>query len=263
MNILVEITERKKVEVAARRREVSIAELRTHGMRPMGVLRRSLQSALETSGVSVIAEIKRRSPSKGELRRDLDVAEIARSYDANGASAISVLTDGSFFGGSAADLQLARANSELPVLQKDFIVDEYQLYEARSMGADAVLLIVRVLDGGLLGELLGLAGELELDVLVEVHSAQELNRAADAGARIIGVNNRDLDTFEVSLQTAMDLRPMIPDGVVAVSESGIRNGDDVRRLRDGGYDAILVGETLMTAVDPGAKLAELLQGVQP
>ncbi len=226
MNILTDIVERKKAEVAARQRKIPLAALQAYGLQSVGLPpRRSFRSALKTPDLSVIAEIKRRSPSKGELRCDIDVAQVARSYAANHASAISVLTDETFFGGSHDDLVSARDSVNLPVLQKDFIIDPYQLHEARSIGADAVLLIVRILGRQRLGELLGIAAELTLDALVEVHTAEELAQALEAGAGIIGVNNRNLDTFDVSLQTAVDLRPLIPPGCIAVAESGIVDRD--------------------------------------
>jgi indole-3-glycerol phosphate synthase len=206
----------------------------------------------------VIAEIKRCSPSRGPLREDLAVGSVAHSYEHNGAAALSVLTEQRFFGGTEADLRLARQSTDLPVLRKDFTIDEYQIREARQIGADAILLIVRILSDAQLRDYLRLAAELNLAALVEVHDHQELERAAACEAAIIGVNNRDLDTLAVSLAPALALRAEIPSGCVAVAESGIHARDDVRRLTDVGYDALLVGEILMRARDPGRKLAELL-----
>jgi indole-3-glycerol phosphate synthase len=210
-------------------------------------------------GVSVIAEHKRRSPSRGPIREDLAPADVARRYEAAGAAAISVLTDEPFFGGSLEHLQEVRGATTLPVLRKDFVVDPFQVWEARAAGADAVLLIVAALRDAELGGLLAVVREAGVDALVEVHDRAELDRALAAGARIVGVNNRDLRTLAVSLATSLELGPAIPDDVVAVAESGIRTGGDVRRLRDAGFDAFLVGEQLMTAPDPGEALSLLLK----
>jgi indole-3-glycerol phosphate synthase len=208
--------------------------------------------------LSVIAEIKRRSPSKGPLHESLDAAELARSYAAGGAACLSVLTDEEFFGGSADDLRTARAATSLPVLRKDFTVAAQDLADARLMGADAVLLIVAALARLELVEFHQLATELGLDVLVEVHDEPELETALEAGATLIGVNQRDLTTFEVDPDRAARVAKAIPPGTVKVAESGIRHADDARRLADAGYDAILVGETLVTSPDPAAALATLL-----
>ena len=209
--------------------------------------------------VNVIAEHKRRSPSRGAIREDLAPAVVARGYQQAGAAAISVLTDEEFFGGRLDHLVEARAAVELPVLRKDFVVDAWQVWEARAAGADAVLLIVAALEAAALEALLDVARQARLEVLVEVHDRAELDRALAAGATVLGVNNRDLKTLDVSLQTAVDLAPAIPDGVVAVAESGIRGGEDVRRLRGCGYDAFLIGERLMSAPDPGAALLRLVE----
>jgi indole-3-glycerol phosphate synthase len=210
-------------------------------------------------GVNVIAEHKRRSPSKGAIREDLAPADVARAYEAAGAAAISVLTDEPFFGGCLAHLEEARSASGLPVLRKDFVVDPWQVWEARAAGADAVLLIVAALADAELRSLLAAAAHAGLHALVEVHDRPELDRALAAGARVVGVNNRDLRTLAVSLGTSLDLAPAIPDDVVAVAESGIRTGADVRRLRDAGFDAFLVGERLMSAPEPGAALRRLIE----
>jgi indole-3-glycerol phosphate synthase len=207
----------------------------------------------------VIAEHKRRSPSRGAIREDLEPADVARRYAAGGAAALSVLTDEPFFGGRLGHLSEARAATELPTLRKDFVVDPWQIAEARAAGADAVLLIVAALSDGELRQLLGEARALGVDALVEVHDGAELERALAAGARLLGVNNRDLRTLEVSLQISVSLAPRIPDDVVAVAESGIKSGLDLRRLRDAGFDACLVGEHLMAAPDPGAALRQLLE----
>jgi indole-3-glycerol phosphate synthase len=221
---------------------------------------RPFAEALARPGkVNVIAEHKRRSPSRGAIREDLEPADVARGYEKAGAAALSVLTDEPFFGGRIEHLVAARGATGLPVLRKDFVVDPWQVWEARAASADAVLLIVAALEDPALKDLLGLAGEVGLDALVEVHDRDELDRALEAGARIVGVNSRNLKTLEVSLDTALSLAPAIPEGVVRVAESGIRTGDDVRRLREAGFDAFLVGERLMSAPDPGAALRQLLE----
>jgi indole-3-glycerol phosphate synthase len=194
--------------------------------------------------VSVIAEYKRRSPSAGELGGS-DPAETARAYELGGASAVSVLTDGDFFGGSLADLEAARKAVDLPILRKDFIVDEVQVWESRAAGADAVLLIVRILDDAELAGLIDLSRELAFGALVEVHDESDLERALRAGAGIVGINNRDLDRFVTDLGVTFRLGPMVPPDRVLVSESGIRTGEDVSRLGEAGADAVLIGEALM------------------
>ena len=208
-------------------------------------------------GLSVIAEIKRRSPSKGDLAIDLDPATTAKSYEDAGAACISVLTDTEFFGGSADDLRAARDACSLPVLRKDFTVTAEDVFATRGMGADAVLLIVAALGDAELRDFFDAARAAQLDALVEVHDEPELERALAVGAELIGVNQRDLVTFEVDTRRAERVAKAIPDGVVKVAESGVSTGDDARRLRDAGYDAILVGESLVTASDIAAKLREL------
>ncbi len=206
----------------------------------------------------IIAECKRRSPSRGVLRAAYDPVSIAVGYEAGGAAAISVLTEPTFFDGSLAHLQAVREAVRVPVLRKDFIVSEYQLLEARAAGADAVLLIVAALDAVTLAALHKTAASLGLDVLVEVHQADELSAALDAGARIVGVNNRNLRTLEVDVHASEILAPRIPQGIVRVSESGLKTADDILRLRQFGYDAFLVGERFMTRPDPGGELKALL-----
>jgi len=221
---------------------------------------RSLADALARSGqINVIAEHKRRSPSRGAIREDLEPADVARGYEKAGAAALSVLTDEPFFGGRIEHLVAARTATSLPVLRKDFVVDAWQVWEARAASADAVLLIVAALEDDDLGGLITLAGEAGLDALVEVHDRGELDRALAVGARIVGVNNRNLKTLEVSLDTALSLASAIPDDVVAVAESGIRTADDIRRLRESGFAGFLIGERLMSAPDPGAALRSLLE----
>jgi len=214
--------------------------------------------ALRADGLSCIAEIKRRSPSKGALSPDLQPELVAKEYVAGGAACISVLTDTDYFGGSPADLAAARDASGLPVLRKDFTVQEADVADARLMGADAVLLIVAALDDDELRRFAHLAAELGLAALVEIHDDAELERALAAGARMVGVNQRDLRTFAVDHERACALAARIPGGVTAVAESGIRDADDARRLADAGYDAILVGETLVRAEDRAATLRSLV-----
>lgn len=208
----------------------------------------------------LIAEAKKASPSKGLLAANFDPARLAREYAAGGAAAISVLTEPHFFQGDPAYLAMAKRAAPLPALRKDFLFDPYQVVEARALGADAVLLIVAILDGGLLGEMLALAGSLGMAALVEVHDAAEVDRALAAGARIVGVNNRDLRTFEVDLETTRRLRALLPPECLVVSESGIHSRADVARLREWGVHAMLVGESLVRAGDVAAKVRELLAG---
>lgn len=252
--------------LAARRRRLEEARARM----PLGELqraaearsdRRDFSQALRGPGLRVIAELKRASPSRGVLRTDFRPAEIARGYEAAGAAALSVLTEQDYFAGSLEDLRQARAAVELPVLRKDFIFDDYQLYEAAAAGADAVLLIVAALGAGELPHLIELSRSLKLAALVEVHTEEELRCALEAGARIVGVNNRNLKTLEVDLATSFRLRENIPPSCLAVSESGIKTADDMQRLSAAGFDAVLIGERFMTEPDPAITLAELLQGV--
>lgn len=214
------------------------------------------------STLRVIAEIKRRSPSKGDLNPTLDPSAVAAAYERGGAACLSVLTDETFFGGSAADLQAARGACALPVLRKDFTVDGRDVADSRRMGADAILLIVAALGDGELRSLLGLARDLDLDVLVEVHDERELDRAADAGATIIGVNQRDLTTFEIDRELAVKLAPRMPDGAIAVAESGIRGVDDAVTVASAGYHAVLVGESVVTSADQEAAVATLAEVVR-
>ena len=261
MSVLERIVEQKRRELEARRARRPLAAVHTAaGCAPAA---RDFRRALAAPGLGVVAEIKRRSPAKGDLRTDLDPAALARRYEASGASALSVLTDEPYFLGCDDDLVAARVSVGLPVLRKDFLVDPYQLYESRALGADAVLLIVRSLPGSLLAELLALAEQLGLAALVEVHDEAELQRAVEAGADLIGVNNRNLDTLEVDPETSLRLRPLIPDGTTTVSESGIGSPALAKRLAVVGYDAILVGEALVTARDPAALLEQLRRAGPP
>jgi len=221
---------------------------------------RSMALALRSNErVNIIAEIKRRSPSKGIIRGDFDPEWIAERYAASGAAVISVLTEEDFFDGSLEHLRAVRSRVELPLLRKDFVFDEYQLHEAMNAGADAVLLIVAILEDVLLARLITGTRELGLDALVEVHSADEMQRAVDAGASIFGINNRDLTTFNVDLKTSIELARLAPRDAILVSESGINTGEDIRRLREAGFSAFLVGEHLMRADDPGEALRRLLE----
>jgi indole-3-glycerol phosphate synthase len=257
LGMLGEIVARSRVRTAERRRELPLDRLLATA--PTPGQRRAFAGMVSRSGrVNVIAEFKRRSPSRGPIREELEVTAVAEAYESAGAAALSILTEPDYFGGSLEDFRRARSATLLPALRKDFIVDAYQVWEAWAAGADAVLLIVAALSEAELGTLLATAREAALDALVEVHDAEELQRALSAGARLVGVNNRDLRTMEVSLATSIGLGPKIPDGVVAVAESGIRSGDDVRRLRDVGFDAVLVGEHLMRSPDPGAALSVLI-----
>ena len=222
---------------------------------------RDLQAALTHPGIAVIAEFKRRSPSAGKLREEAQLDEIVRAYERGGASALSVLTEEPNFGGSLDDLRAARDLCELPVLRKDFIVDEYQLIEARMAGADAVLLIVAALEQATLARLHDTARALGLGVLVEVHDRGELDRALGVGAGLIGINNRDLRDFSIDVGRTTLLRGAIPDGITVVSESGIVEVSQLRSLEQEGVDAVLVGESLMRAGDPQRALLRLLGGV--
>ncbi|HEY3304998.1 MAG TPA: indole-3-glycerol phosphate synthase TrpC [Candidatus Binatia bacterium] len=206
----------------------------------------------------IVAEIKRASPSQGVIRQDFDPVKIAGDFAANGASALSVLTEERFFRGSLTYLEQIRSRVSIPLLRKDFTLDEYQLLEARSFGADAALLIVALLDPALLKELIAQAAALSLDALVEVHTESELERALEAGARLVGINNRDLKTFEVKLETTERLLPLVPPGIVVVCESGFHGAEQIERVEALGARVFLIGEALMRAPDPGAKLKELL-----
>jgi indole-3-glycerol phosphate synthase len=255
--ILADILARKRDEVAARRRDVSVGQLRA---RPLyDAARRGFRAALAARAApAIIAELKRASPSRGTICGAYDPPAIARGYAAAGATALSVLTDAPFFGGALEHLAAAREASGLPCLRKDFLVDPYQVEEARAWGADCVLLIIAAVSDTQGRELARAAGEAALDVLVEVHREAELERALALGATLVGVNNRDLTSFAVSLETFERLAPGVPEGVLLVAESGIRSADDVRRMTRAGAHAVLVGEAFMERADPGAALAEWL-----
>ena len=261
MSILAEILEHKRGEVARARREHPVAELESAcaGAPPPRGLAKALRRG-QGEPLRAIAEIKRASPSAGPIRPGADPADIARRYESAGATALSVLTDEKFFDGALGFLPRVREAVGLPLLRKDFLIDSYQVVEARAAGADAVLLIVAALEDAQLGELLAASRAVDLDALVEVHSEAEAERAVVAGATLIGVNHRDLATFTIDRDLTRRLRPAVPAGTVLVGESGIRNAADVRALGEAGADAILVGETLMRAEDPGEALRSLLAG---
>jgi indole-3-glycerol phosphate synthase len=217
----------------------------------------NLRRHIAAGAPGVIAEVKKASPSKGVIRADFKPAEIAASYAANGAACLSVLTDVQFFQGATEYLQQARAACAIPVLRKDFMIDPYQIYEARAMGADCILLIVSALDHGLMAEMEACAHELGMDVLIESHDGDELDAALKLKSALVGINNRNLRTFETSLQTTLDLLPRIPTEKLVITESGILVGDDVKRMREADVHAFLVGEAFMRAPDPGAELKRL------
>ncbi|MCD9031694.1 indole-3-glycerol phosphate synthase TrpC [Luteimonas sp. Y-2-2-4F] len=265
-DILQRILERKRAELSERAAATPLAELRARAADapPARGFARALQAAVAQGRAAVIAEVKKASPSKGVIRADFDPEAIARSYEAGGAACLSVLTDRDFFQGADAYLVAARAACALPALRKDFTIDPYQVHEARALGADCILLIVAALDDARLADLAALAGELGMDVLVEVHDADELARAlrlpaAGGRAPLLGVNNRSLRSFEVSLDTTLSLRGRVPAGRLLVTESGIHAREDVARLRAAGVHAFLVGEAFMRADDPGAALRALFR----
>ena len=259
-NVLQKILATKRDEVAAARAALPMAEVEAMARAAgaprdfTGALRRKIAAGLP----AVIAEVKKASPSKGLLRPDFDPPGIARSYEAGGAACLSVLTDGQYFQGSPDDLRAARAACALPVLRKDFMIDAYQVYEARAMGADCILLIAAALEAGRMRDLEAVAHELGMAVLVEIHDGEELEAALGLATPLLGINNRNLRTFETRLETTLDLLPRVPAQRLVVSESGILATSDVKRLRTGGVSAFLVGEAFMRASDPGKALASLL-----
>ncbi len=258
-DVLRKILARKAEEVAACRARAPLAEVMACAAEASPV--RGFASALErkiaAGQPAVIAEVKKASPSKGVIRADFQPAAIAASYERGGAACLSVLTDIDFFQGSDAYLQQARAACALPVLRKDFTIDEYQVHEARALGADCILLIVAALDDAQLAGLCNLGMGLGMDVLVEVHDTDELERALQTASPLIGINNRDLRSFEVSLDTTLAMKPLVPADRRLVTESGILLADDVKRMRDADIHAFLVGEAFMRAEDPGSALAQL------
>ena len=255
MDILSKIIAQKRLRVNSAKAAVPIEELREQAIaKRADAKRHALREALNSPGINIIAEFKRRSPSKGMIRESANVTEIARSYQSAGAAAISVLTEEDYFDGSLDDLRAARRIVTIPVLRKDFIFTEYQVYESAAAGADALLLIVAALDDDTLAKLLRLTEtELRIDALVEVHTKEDINRAVALGARLIGVNNRDLRTFAVSMETSFDLAQFAPSDSILVSESGL-SPNGVRQLHTVGYKGFLVGEALMRAKDPAREL---------
>jgi indole-3-glycerol phosphate synthase len=264
-DILQRVLARKREEIAERKQRLPLAGLRARcaDASPVRGFAASLRKRIDLGQAAVIAEIKKASPSKGLIRADFDPASIARSYQAGGAACLSVLTDVDFFQGSDAFLDQARAACGLPVLRKDFTIDDYQVYEARALGADAILLIAAALDNAALANLHALAMEVGLDVLVEVHDRVDLERVLplpNAARTLIGINNRDLRTFETSIETTLVLKEAVPDDRLLVTESGIATREGVACLRAAGVNAFLVGEACMRAADPGVELARLFAG---
>ncbi len=259
-DILARILARKREEVRERSARIPHADMRARALDapPARGFARAIESRIASGQPAVIAEIKRASPSQGVIREPFDPAAIAGGYEAGGSTCLSVLTDIDFFQGSDADLAAARGACALPVLRKDFIVDAWQVDEARSLGADCILLIAAALGDAELADFAAQARALGLDVLLEVHDAAELERALAVPAVLVGVNNRDLRSFEVSLETTLSLRDRVPPSRLLVTESGIRAAGDVRRLRAAGVHAFLVGETFMRAPHPGVALSSLL-----
>lgn len=257
--ILKKIVERKYQEVAERSLHTSLDDLarQTTTQSPPRGFVDALSRKLAAGQSAVIAEVKKASPSKGVIRENFNPAAIAQSYEAGGAACLSVLTDRDFFQGSETYLKQARDVCHLPVIRKDFIVDPYQVYEARAIGADCILLIVACLGDAQLAELNTIAVELGMDVLIEVHNHDELMRSLPLNSRMVGINNRDLHTFETSLQTTFDLLSDIPADRVVITESGIHTADDIALMREHNVNAFLVGEAFMRAAEPGEKLAEL------
>jgi len=263
-DILDKIVATKKVEIAqiskkislGNQRELALTNNQSNALKPRGFIN-SINQKIASGKAGVITEIKKASPSKGILRENFNPAEIARSYELHGSACLSVLTDVDYFQGCNAYLQEARAACNIPVLRKDFTIDPYQVYEARAIGADAILLIVACLELNQMKELEACAHELGLDVLVEVHNASELEQALELKTPLLGINNRNLKTFEVTLQTTLSLLSMVPSNKTLVTESGILNRADVQLMRDKQVNAFLVGEAFMRAQDPGVALSEL------
>ena len=264
MDVLSEIIAKKRERLVAAKELVPLARLKHLTIEARSnAAPHALSNALHRDGINVIAEFKRRSPSKGIIRPDADLLQIVTSYEAGGAVGISVLTEEDYFSGSLDDLRVVRAAVRLPVLRKDFVFDEYQVYESAAAGADAILLIVAALDDELLVRLRRLAeDELGLDALLEVHTRAEMRRAMACEARLIGVNNRDLRTFEVSLETSISLAREAPSDALLVSESGLRSHDDLQLLYTAGFCGFLIGETLMRAPDPQQALRNVLDDPQ-
>jgi indole-3-glycerol phosphate synthase len=256
-----DIVDATREAVATRKRRLPQSEL--EGQVELGREGRPFAEALWRPGTSLIAEHKRRSPSAGTIREGSSVAEIVSAYERGGAAALSILTEEAHFGGSLDDLREARASCDLPILRKDFTIDPYQLYEAKTAGADAVLLVVGSLDDDQLWDLWSLANAIDLDAIVEIHDEEELERALEIDCDVIGINNRDLESFTVDIQRTFDLLADVPAGMVVVSESGIHDRDQIDELEGVGIDAVLIGEVLMRAPDPEAAVRELTRSEEP
>jgi len=264
-DVLTRILARKREEIAEAKARTPLAALEAEARRvpPARGFERALRAQIAAGKPAVIAEVKRASPSRGLIRADFDPARIARSYEVNGAACLSVLTDREFFGGSADDLVAARAACALPVLRKDFVVDPYQVFESRAWGADCILLIVGAVPDAEMAALEGTAHALGLDVLVECHAPDELDRALRLKTALVGVNNRDLRTFDTRLETTLGLVGRVPRQKLLVTESGIASEGDYKRLSDAGVSAYLVGSAFMAADDPGKELAKVFFGARP
>ena len=262
-DILNKILDVKADEISAAKKHQALASLRrdvesnTEAQSQIRGFESSLRNKIAAGSAGVIAEIKKASPSKGVLREDFHPADIATSYAKHGAACLSILTDEQFFQGAPDYLKQARAACSIPALRKDFMIDPYQVYQARAWGADCILLIVAALDHGLMRELEACAHEIGMDVLVEVHDADELDAALRLETSLLGINNRNLRTFETTLDTTINLLPRIPESKLVITESAIRTRDDVKRMRDHAVHAFLVGEAFMRAHDPGAEFAQL------
>ncbi len=255
-SILQNIVKEKRERIEAQKKAVSIEVLKE---KVKGIPERiSFKKALESKGVNIVAEIKRATPSLGIISKDFDPARIAKEYEAGGAKAISVLTEEKYFLGDMSHISVVRTNTKLPILNKDFISDPYQIYQGAIAGADAVLLIAAILDREALKDLLNLSKNLGMDSLVEVHTEEDLKKALDAGAEIIGINNRNLETFEVDLDTSKKLFPKVPKGKIVIAESGIETSKDIKGLKDIGINSFLIGNTLMTSRDIKKTLNEFM-----
>ncbi len=261
-DILARIVKQKHKELLQRATDMPLAGLadKIQALPKTKGFVKALQHKLEQNQPAVIAEIKKASPSKGVIRENFNPAHIAKSYDEHGATCLSVLTDEQFFQGSDDYLRQVRAEVDLPIIRKDFMIDPYQLYEARVLGADCILLIVAILGDTSLRELAMLASDLNLDVLVEVHTQDELERALELGLNMVGINNRNLKTFDTSINNTLDLLTLVPDDVLVVTESGIHTQEDVELLRSNGVNTFLVGEAFMRADNPGQALHDMFMG---
>ncbi|BAW80886.1 indole-3-glycerol-phosphate synthase [Candidatus Nitrosoglobus terrae] len=259
-DILKKILQRKAEEITERAQKIPMRDLsrKIEGAPPVRNFIDAIKEKITVAKIAIIAEIKKASPSKGLLRKDFYPDAIARSYEQGGAACLSVLTDHNFFQGSEADLKIARNACMLPILRKDFIIDPYQVYEARVIGADCILLIAAALGDSLMLELTQLANHLNMDVLLEVHNNEELERALNLNTSLIGVNNRDLRSFKTELETTLTLLPQIPPNRLVVTESGIHTAEDIIKMKNAGVSAFLIGETFMKAAYPGANLSKLL-----